>query len=358
MYTTNRVGGKNVTDHGPYLGVYYIRSSSATGATWSSRVRLNPARQHGDQAVIAASGRYVYGAWISQTKYIDYSPSAPRALYIRVNAHHGSGSWRSVKRLTSATGRVSTPDVAASGGSVYVAYTDANTGSIRLKISRDHGSTWHAVTLGSTTRGSSSGRNGIPSIAVSGSNVIVAWVSNGAGDIKARESSNSGSTWQTPGTLAQGARGAPATAALGGRVAVAWPTSDGVALRTRFGGSWSSLATLHPPANGKPYVRGYGVAIALNSSARVGVAWTACSQDFVTGNNFRTDLVWAESATEGLTWFDPGRQPIKRIAGLASQRRPGHRLGPPRGRRAIVWNGWTLSTGNYRLYVRTAAGNP
>ena len=44
-YATDRVGGAWAENNGPYVGVYYIRSS--TGATWSSTPkRLNSSSQH------------------------------------------------------------------------------------------------------------------------------------------------------------------------------------------------------------------------------------------------------------------------------------------------------------------------
>jgi len=118
------------------------------------------------------------------------------------------------------------------------------------------------------------------------------------------------------------------------------------------------LRTVHPPANGKPYVDGYGVAIALNSNERVGVAWSACWQDCVSGDQFRTDLVWAESASNGGAWY--GTQVIGPSTGsLASRINDAPAIvWPTAVRRTIVWNGWTASTANYRMYVRTAAGNP
>ena len=109
---------------------------------------------------MTAAGSNVYAAWVSQTKWIGYDPKAPRVLYVRANTNHGSTTaWRTAVRVSSATGRVDYPAIAASGNSVYVAYTDADTGNVRLATSRDRGATWTYRTLGTGTY-QTSGSNG------------------------------------------------------------------------------------------------------------------------------------------------------------------------------------------------------
>jgi hypothetical protein len=359
VYTTDRVGGRNVTDHGPHLGVYYIRSASATGATWSSRVRLNPSTQHGDQAVVSASGASVYAAWVSQTRYLHYDPAAPRALYVRVNGNNGTGSWRAVKRLTSASGRVSSVDIASAGAHVYIAYTNANNGKVRVLISDDRGRTWRGVTLGTTTQGTANGKTATPSIAASGSTVVVAWAANAGKDIKARTSTSSGASWGSTVSIASGAKGAPSTAAALGRLSVAWPSGDGARVRIRSGGTWQPAVTVHPPDNGRAYELPYAVAVALNGSAGVGLAWNACWRGCDVGDaTYSTDLVWTESTTNGESWF--GTQLVAGASSNLTSRindAPAI-VWPGGGRRTVVWNGWTAATANTRLYVRTAGGAP
>jgi hypothetical protein len=276
-----------------------------------------------------------------------------------VNSHNGSGAWRAVKRLTSATGRVSTVEIASAGPHVYVAYTDANNGKVRVLISHDHGRTWRGVTLGTTTLGSSNGKSGAPSIAANGSTVVVAWAANAGRDIKARMSTNSGASWQSTVSIASGANGLPSTAAAPGRVAVAWPSGDGASVRVRTGGAWQPAATLHPPDNGRAYDFSYGVAVALNGSTNVGLAWTSCWRGCDVGDvTYSTDLMWTESTTNGATWF--GSQLVAGASASLTSRindAPGIAW-PTGGRRAIVWNGWTADTANYRMFVRTAGGAP
>ncbi len=157
--TTDRVGGSWVDDNGPYAGVYYSRTRNA-GETWTTPKRLNPSSRHGSRGSIAASGKYVYATWVSTTRWIAYKGSSPRILYLRRNSNHGSSTaWGSTIRLTSTTGRVDWPTVAAAGANVYVAYTNSATGEIKIKISRDRASTWSTKTLGTTSLSSTSGRS-------------------------------------------------------------------------------------------------------------------------------------------------------------------------------------------------------
>ncbi len=123
---------------------------------------------------MTAAGSNVYAAWVSQTKLVAYDPKAPRVLYVRTNTNHGSTTaWQSAVRVSSATGRVDYPAIAASGNSVYVTYTDANTGNVRLATSRDRGATWTYRTLGvgHVSSTGSNGRAAYPSMAVSGTRV-------------------------------------------------------------------------------------------------------------------------------------------------------------------------------------------
>ena len=127
------VSGAWVDDNGPYAGINYVRSSNQ-GSTFTTPKRLNPSTQHGSRGSLAASGSYVYATWVSTTRWIAYQPTAPRVLYLRRGSDHGSSTgWGTIKRLTSLTGRVDFPTVAAAGANVYVAYTDSGSGSVRVR---------------------------------------------------------------------------------------------------------------------------------------------------------------------------------------------------------------------------------
>ena len=65
-------------DGGPYVGVYYVRSS--TGSTWSSAPkRLNSSSQHAARLGLAAAGSRVYATSVSQAKWVKVT-EGPRLL--------------------------------------------------------------------------------------------------------------------------------------------------------------------------------------------------------------------------------------------------------------------------------------
>ena len=218
------------TDRGPYVGVYYRRSTNG-GRNWAASVRINPANKHGARASVAASGKYVYVTWVSQTKWVHYSRKAPRVLYLRVNAKYGAGAWGVSHRLTPLAGRVDYPVVAASGATVYVVYTDAKAGKVRIAISRNHGKTWASSTLGVTTQLTSDGRAGFPNVAVTGLTVVVTWTADAAGTTLAKVSTDAGRSW-TGSTMTTNATSSADAAATDGRLSVVWATDDGTQIRT------------------------------------------------------------------------------------------------------------------------------
>ncbi len=355
-YTTDRVSGAWADDNGPYVGVYYVRTTNA-GATFTTPVRLNPSTQRGSRGSVAASGHYVFATWVSTSSWLAYKGTAPRALYIRRNTNHGaSGSWGSAVRLTSASGRVDYPTIAAAGSNVYIAYTDSATGSVRLLISRNLASTWSSVTLGTSALSTSSGRYGLPHIAVSGNTIVVSWLSNSSGAVRARVSTDAGKTWGTTATLAATSIDVSSVAALGSRVAVAWTDATGVVVRTWATGTWSAPKPVSLPT-GVTYTQSYGPTVALSGTQGIGVAWSGCVTACSTfTSSTKVDLVWSESDTAGATWF-PGQ--IIGPSGTSSQRRYNDYptvLWPSATVRYVSWNAGTAATNYYRIVLRTGSG--
>ena len=295
-YATARVGSSWAKDAGPYAGVYYTYSSS--GSTWSAAERLNPSRQHALRLGLAASGSRVYATWVSQTKIVKYSGTAPRVLYVRVNTKHGGSSyWKSAVRLSSRTGRVDYPTIAASGYDVHVAWTDSVGGGVKVATSRDRGVTWRTASVGSTTLANSSGRTGVPAVALAGSTVAVAWIADKSGTVKARVSTDRGAHWGTTFTVGSGANGSVGVAVRGNRVAVTWTTADQVMLRLRVADVLRDpVAVASLPAGEPPSP--YSPAVVLQDPARVGVAW---GEEIPDGD--WSDLRWAESPDAGVTWY-------------------------------------------------------
>ena len=381
-YTTDRVGGTWVTDNGPHAGVYYIRSSNG-GSTWTTPTRLNPTTQHGSRGTVASSGSYVYATWVSTTRWVKYSGTAPRALYFRRNSDHGrSTKWGSIVRLTSTTGRVDYPVLAASGSYVYVAWTDSSNGNIKLARSSNRGGTWKTMTIGTTSKSSTSGRNGFPEVSASGSTVAVTWVADSANTAKVRISTSSGVSWGT--TVGLGATTyVPDVSAVGGRVGVAW-VSGGIKVRIASAGVWGGVRSL-PVTDGISSEHQAGPAIALFGTSSVGIAYTSTDAVPVgsagtassaprsgsTGPGAprtleptapstpgvhaaetvpATSLIWRESTDNGVTWA------VSDVLGAPTTNRPVNDspsvYWPRATRPYLLWSGWRPTTTSYRLYVR------
>ena len=348
-YATDRIGSSWAKDAGPYAGVYYTRSTS--GSTWSTPKRLNPTSQHSVRSSLAAAGSRVYAAWVSQTRIIRYSATAARVLYVRVNTSHGSStSWKPAIRLTSTSGRVDLPTIAASGYDVHVAWTDSVSGAIKVATSRDRGVTWKTTSLGTTTAATKSGRTGEPGVAVSGSTVAVTWMADPAGTIKGRVSTDRGVHWGPVVTIGTVSNGSAAVAVRGSRIAVAWATGDDLVVRQRLAGVWQEPIVVASRAAGDfPLL--YGPSIVLQDPQRIGVAW---SEETGQGD-YWANLRWTESADGGASWFLP-----QTLATTSSSSRRTNDWAsiqwPAAGTRYVAWNGWTFGTINYRQYLRKGSG--
>jgi Tol biopolymer transport system component len=353
VYTTDRIGSSWAKDAGPYVGAYYIRSSNL-GRTWIAPKRLNPTTQHGSRVSTASSGAYVYATWVSTRKWYAYSGSAPRVVYFRRNTSNGASSaWGPTVRLTSTTGRVDYPVLAASGAYVYVAYTDSVTGAVKVAISANRGTTWRTVTVGSTTLGNSSGHVGLPSIAAASSSVIVTWMSSSTHVVKARIGSSYGASWGATITLGSTTNWSPSAAASGTRLGVAWTTPTGVHLRVATAKVWGAERVL-PPTDGYGTEVQYGPALTLLGSGGVGVAYTACIADCTaTDPNVVTqsDLVWRQSLDGGATWA-VSEVLATSTNGARRQNDVPSIVWKVTKRPFVLWCGWTESSNYYRLYVR------
>ena len=355
-YTTDRVSGAWVDDNGPYAGINYVRTSS-NGVSFTAPKRLNPAKQHGSRGSLAASGKFVYATWVSTSRWIAYKGTAPRVLYLRRNSNHGSSTaWNTTKRLTSLSGRVDYPTVAAAGSNVYVAYTDSGAGSVRVKISRDRAATWSTVTLGTTSAGSSTaGRYGMPRIAASGNTVIVSWLANAGGAVRARVSTDAGKTWSTTGSIVGTSTDIPAVAASGSRAAVAWTDGSSAVVRTWAAGAWSTpKAVVSRPA---AYTQTYGPGHRPQWDVRRRSGLDGLRDGVHTwSSSTRANLVWSELKDNGASWFagqvlgSPPSTTARRYNDYPSV------LWPSATRRHVMWNAGTAGTNNYRIVMRTGIG--
>ena len=244
LFSTDNVDGSFATDHGPYQGVF-LTSSDDRGQSWSSPQRVSQGTRHADRGALAASGSTLYAAWVGQASYDHYDPAARRILYFRADPGATPGGWGPTVRLSKQKGRVDAPAVAASGKRAYVAWTDANTGDLRIASTDDRGKTWSRDVLGKARANDPGGEGhvGLPAVGAAGKSVGVAWLATGNGAVRARISKNGGRTWSQTITLAPSGGavngGSPGVAGSGNRLVFTWTTPAGVWVRTWTSGAWS-----------------------------------------------------------------------------------------------------------------------
>ena len=280
-------------------GAWYRRTSS-DGAAWAAVKRLNPEDHLVGGAGVATAGRYVFTTWVRPAV-----TGNARMLYIRRNTNHGDlDAWSTRIRLTPATARIDAPSIAASGASVFVAYTNTRTGRVRLQSSHDRGRTWTGRSVGRTSAPDEElGQAGHPIVVATGHTVAVFWVSNANGSVRGRISIDVGAHWGSVTTLGNaGDGGIPSATARGGRIAVA--ASDGSTpgwYRVWTNGTWGP-STLIPPLDVDPEPPlGYGgtPTVALRGETFLGVAYTV----FYAGLDGHSTLTWHESPDGGLSWL-------------------------------------------------------
>jgi hypothetical protein len=305
-------------------GAWYRRTTS-DGAAWSKMQRLNPVSHVVDSASLATAGRYVFTTWVRPA-----ATGNARMLYVRRNTNHGNlGAWSGRLRLTSTTARIDEPSIAASGVHVFVAYTNARTGTIRLQSSHDRGRTWSARSMGTTTATApvwtcswclpnTRRRTGHPIVVATGRDLAVFWVSDVGGSVRGRVSADAGAHWGTATTFGSGGSGAiPSASASSGRIVVA--ASDGATpgwYRVSTGGSWGPSTPIPARDVDPEPPLGYGrtPVVSLRGAAFHGVAYT------VVYDVGQSTLVWRESPNGGVDWLadESVSEPIDPVNSTAS----------------------------------------
>ena len=353
VYTTDRVGGRFATDHGPYLGVYYIRSASSTGTTWSTPVRINPSTRHGDDATIATSGSYVYVAWVSQTKWVNFNPSAPRALYIRVNSNYGKGTLAECD-----------PTVADDRAGVRRACRGRREPRLRLlhrfQYRQDPAvhqrQPWADLAVGDARNDDGqhvhrqAGRRDRRGQRLDRPRRLGG--RRCGASIKARRSTNSGSTWESTVTLANGSRGSAGRGRGrrpgGGRMANQQRSRSQGADRLGLGAGPS-----RDPARQRQVVR-----VGLRAGDRPQRGGSGRSRlDRVLGRLRHQRL----PGRPGLVGDGEQRGRLVRHAARRPASSSAYHVNdgaaviwPATGRPTIMWNGWTPNTAPTRMYLRSS----
>ncbi len=272
--------------------VYYQRSTDG-GKTWRWEVRLSPELIRSQYPSLAVSRPYVHAAWVEsrgEQEGITYRRSTD-----------GGRTWKPEVQLSPAGSCSQYPSLAVSGPCVHAAWVESRgeQEGITYRRSTDGGNTWEqAVRL--TPEGSSPQ---FPCIAVSGTNVHIAWADSSPGnwEIYAIRSTDGGAQWQRTDRLTQDAARSqhPAIAVFGSTVSVAWEDDrDGNRTKVFYKRSTDEGLTWEPDLalTSVPYSSTYPSLAA--SEQNVHVVWDA----WVSGNN--DEIFYKRSRDGGKTW-DP-----------------------------------------------------
>ena len=193
---------------------------------------------------VASSGSHVYVVWQDDT------PGRPN-IFFRASAHNGTG-FGSAIILSSNTGWSVNPQIAASGSNVFVVWQDNSTGNynILLRASSNNGTSFGPILPLFSVRLDSM----MPQIAASGGSVYVVWQQTTSKNpqVYFTFSSNNGTSFQPAVNLSNDAGSAlsPQVAVSANYVFVVWrdnsPGNDDVFLESssNFGVSFGSPANL------------------------------------------------------------------------------------------------------------------
>jgi hypothetical protein len=345
-------------------GIYY-RRGSAGATSWGTSKRLNASGEFAENGVIAAADKYVYVAYQQINGWDDFNPADQRPLKLRVNTNHGSSTaWLSTKTWD-VPFRVGHPAIAASGSWAYVAYTDAESGDI--VVARNLGSNtedvgWVATNVGTTANEgpNANGRDGYPVIAATGGTVLVAWISGDGSTISAKVSTDHGDTWpEDPTTITSEQVWDLSAAGSTGRVALAWAQSSGIKAKLYRNAAWESTKTVASFSSTATYKTGYGTSITMAGTARVGVAWSSCTRsDCSAGSTKGVNLRWRESTDNMTNWKIPAL--IASYTASTSRRINDYPTAiiSSKPTRWIMYNVLSANQSTYSLVVKVGRGTP
>lgn len=312
----------------------FVKTSVDNGATWSAARRLTNNAGDSLYPSVAVSGSNIHVFWQ------DNAPGNYE-IYYKTSADYGV-TWSASKRLTSNAGDSSDTSVAVSGSNIHVAWWDNTSGNheIYFRTSQDSGTSWSATKRLTNNAGISA----YPSISSSGANVHVAWFDNTPGnfEIYLISSADNGATWSSPKRLTNNAGSSyePSLAANGANVYLAWKDRTPGNYEIYFkmssdnGLTWSAPKRLTNNAGGshEPSIASVG--------SDVYVSWF--------DNSAGDEEIYAKtSADNGATWSAARR--LTSTAGFSiypSTAVSGSRV-------HVAWS--DSSTGNYEIYLKTSA---
>ncbi len=299
----------------PGLGEIYLRRSLDNGETWSDPATQVTNNAGDSQApVITSSGSNIYMVWEDNALTLPPTDNGKPEIFFKKSADSGN-TWTLPIRFTTNTGNSKAPAIAANGNNIYVVWQDdaLSTGGggyydIFFKRSTDGGNTWQSTVRFTNTAGTCNA----PVIAVSGTNVYVAWqdtiTTSGDNEIFFKLSPDNGVTWWSTQQFTNnaGESRAPSLGVSGSNVYLAWQddslTSPGVPeiyfKRSIDGGSNWSIATQISSNTGISEAPAIGV-----DGNSIYVAW----QDDSLSDPGKPEIFFKKSIDGGVSWANPSR---------------------------------------------------
>ncbi len=250
----------------------FTKRSADAGSSWGPALRLTNAPGDSHYPSIAVAGDAVHVVWW------DTRAGVPQIFYKR--SGDGGLTWSADAPITNSPAPAAYPSVAVWGGSVHVVYVggDAQSSEVYYVRSLDDGQTWQPPRRLSDLPDNS----WVPTVAVSGPNVYVAWsdTRHGGSQVSLEEeyfvrSTDGGATWgpnvrltfDPPGQPANS--WAPSLTAAGAFVWLVWfDERDGnfeiyTKRSTDFGVTWSAdqRLTFDSAASARPSVAQVGTSV-------------------------------------------------------------------------------------------------
>jgi hypothetical protein len=191
-------------------------SALAYGDTWSTSKRLTWSTRDSWYPAIAVDGPNIYVVWEN------YTIGAPEIYFKKSN--DGGDTWTTSKRLTNNAGGSILPTIAVNGSSIYVAWADNTPDNyeIYFKKSDDGGDTW-TISKRLTWN---AGNSFVPKIAVDGLNIYLVWEDYTPVNLEIyfKQSFDGGATWTSNKRLTNtpGASFRPAMAVDGLNIYLVW----------------------------------------------------------------------------------------------------------------------------------------
>ncbi len=358
-------------------------TSSHDGVAWTTPKRLSTRDVNAENPTVAAAGSKLVAGWMTGFSPYDRI-GAPRRIQVAVSSDRGT-TWGDPKSLSPRGGAIDYPVVGAAKTTfgpvnLYAVWVDAETGKVTFR-ERSGTSGWSApIKLGASTRKVSTGFSGLANIAAVGDLIVVAWVADADGTMKARaiDLSRSGSPvaaatageWGPRTTMTRhvslAQHGYPVVSAsrlVPGVLTIAWNTNTSLVYARVTGETFGPDATRvwkEGPAGGLTYTGGYAVAVEPAPGGFVAM-WAACRDTSlvhdcnVRKREARIDLLSATSA-DGATFTRPTL-----VAGAGT---PGRRINDAPSLVATgdhvyaQYNGSTSNGSNYDVFSRVATGGP